>query len=145
MCIFNKFKAKKRFTSFSGSKLFTATSYTTKLVKKTIELQRKALFQHSNRAYLISASIRFVINYNNECNNIIVVIVSNSSSISIIHSDYKSPGFIFGWLASFAAGKTSVCFQLYCGLFHQTKRHFQNLTSCFFVPKLIAFPCSCPL
>ena len=75
MCIFNKFKAKKRFTSFSGSKLFIATSYTTKLVKKTIELQRKALFQHSNRAYLISASIRFVINYNNECNNIIVVVL----------------------------------------------------------------------
>ena len=117
-CIFNEFKAKKRFTSFSDSKLFTATSYTTKLVKKTIELKRKALFQHSNRAYLISASIRFVINYNNECNNniiIIVVIISNSSS-SIIHSHYKLPGFIFGWLASFSAGKTSVCFQLYCGL-----------------------------
>ena len=39
-----------------------------------------------------------------------------SSSISIIHSDYKLPEFIFGWLASFSTGETSVRFQLYCGL-----------------------------
>ena len=28
---------------------------------------------------------------------------------------------------------------------HQTTQHFQNLTMFFFVPKLITFPCSCPL